>query len=520
MPARARRHTAKPPAPRQVVVLMTDSQRWDMLGCYGTAGIRTPNLDRLAAQGMRFERAYCCQPVCGPARAALFTGTYPHANGSWANCLPLGDNVPTLGQRGRDEGLQTGYIGKWHLDGGDYFGLGRCPDGWHPGYWYDMRNYLDELTPRDRVRSRRTDTNGEGVDAPFTFAHRCSNRAIAFLEEFGGDDFLLVVSYDEPHDPYLCPPEYWQAYRDYRLPGSANLADPLTDKPDHQRAWAGPRLAEPAPATRAAAADYLGCNSFVDHELGRVLTTLDRYAPDALVVYTSDHGEFLGSHRLHGKGPAAYDEIARVPLLVRWPGHVEAGSVCAHPVSHIDLMPTLMEALGAAVPPLLDGTSLLPALADPSLRVRDAAFIEFGRYEVDHDGFGGFQPLRAACDGRHKLVVNLLTTDELYDLEADPEEMTNLIESPHYTQVRNELHDQLLAWMNNTRDPFRGYHWERRPWRPDARPASWEYTGMTRQRQNEEYEPRQLDYSTGLEMREAVRRKQSDRPGPEPLPSV
>jgi uncharacterized sulfatase len=183
-------------------------------------------------------------------------------------------------------------------------------------------------------------------------------------------------------------------------------------------------------------------------------------------------------------------------------------------------MPTLMEALGAAVPPLLDGTSLLPALADPSLRVRDAAFIEFGRYEVDHDGFGGFQPLRAACDGRHKLVVNLLTTDELYDLEADPEEMTNLIESPHYTQVRNELHDQLLAWMNNTRDPFRGYHWERRPWRPDARPASWEYTGMTRQRQNEEYEPRQLDYSTGLEMREAVRRKQSDRPGPEPLPSV
>lgn len=146
-------------APRQVVLLMTDTQRKDMLGCYGHPDMKTPNLDRLAGQGIRFDRAYTCQPVCAPARAAIFTGCYPHSTGVWANCLPLGDNVKTLGQRVRDQGLHTAYIGKWHLDGGDYFGLGRCPDGWDPDYWYDMRNYLEELSPEDRLRSRRPATN-------------------------------------------------------------------------------------------------------------------------------------------------------------------------------------------------------------------------------------------------------------------------------------------------------------------------------------------------------------------------
>jgi uncharacterized sulfatase len=133
--------------------------------------------------------------------------------------------------------------------------------------------------------------------------------------------------------------------------------------------------------------------------------------------------------------------------------------------------------------------------------------MEFGRYETDHDGFGGFQPLRAAYDGRFKLVVNLLGTDELYDLASDPGEMSNRIDDAATAADRDRLHDAMLGWMNRTRDPFRGYHWERRPWRTDARPATWGYTGMTRQRENEEYEPRQMDYATGMPMTEAVRKK-------------
>ena len=137
---------------RQVVFLMTDTTRKDMVGCYGNEKMKTPNLDRLAAEGIRYENAYTCQPVCGPARSAIFTGTFPHTNGMVTNSIAMGDNVKTIGQRLSDHGIACGYIGKYHLDGGDYFGNGRCPEGWNPDYWYDMKTYLNELSDADKVR--------------------------------------------------------------------------------------------------------------------------------------------------------------------------------------------------------------------------------------------------------------------------------------------------------------------------------------------------------------------------------
>ncbi len=492
---------------RQIVMIMTDTQRWDMVGCYGNLDMKTPCLDQLANQGIRFERAYTCQPVCGPARAALFTGTYPHTNGSWGNDMPIGLNVRTIGQRLQDNGLHIGYVGKWHLDASDYFGTGRCPEGWDPAFWYDMRCYLEELSPEDRVRSRKPSTNREGISADFTFGHRCSNKAIDFLEKHADEDFFLVVSYDEPHDPCLCPPPYCDMYRDYVFPSSPNRRDTLINKPEHQQVWAGDLRTGEEPLPEIRNPDFFGCNSFVDAEIGRVLEAIDRAAPDALVIYTSDHGDALTSHGLCAKGPAMYDEIARIPFIVRWPGIVPAESVCRHPVSHIDIVPTILDAAGLPVPPFLEGRSMRATLENPDLRPNDAVFIEFGRYEVDHDGFGGFQPVRCVMDGRYKLVVNLMTSDELYDLETDPAEMNNLIDSEEHAALRNGLHDRLLTWMNDTRDPFRGYYWERRPWRDDACKADWRYTGMTRQREDDGYEPRMLDYVTGLEMTEAVRLK-------------
>lgn len=140
--------------PRQAVVILGESVRSDMLNCYRNTGLITPNLDRLAADGMRFERAYNCQPVCAPSRSALWTGLYPHTNGVWGNSMALGDTVHTIGQRLHDRSIQTALIGKWHLDGFDYFGTGKAPPGWDPEYWYDMRANLMELSPNDRVRSR------------------------------------------------------------------------------------------------------------------------------------------------------------------------------------------------------------------------------------------------------------------------------------------------------------------------------------------------------------------------------
>ncbi len=296
-------------------------------------------------------------------------------------------------------------------------------------------------------------------------------------------------------------------YQDYRFPKSENVWDRLEGKPEHQRVWAGERLSEDKDDLEITPADFLGCNSFVDSEIGRVVGAIDAYAPGALVIYTSDHGDMLASHSIDNKGPAMYDEITRIPFIVRWPGRSPEGTVCSHPVSHIDLVPTVMDAMGLDIPNSLEGQSMLETFLDPAARASDAIFLEFGRYEVDHDGFGGFQPIRAGFDGRFKLVINLLATDEFYDLEKDPEEMVNLIDSEAHAALRDRLHDRILDWMNDSRDPFRGYYWERRPWRLDAREATWEYTGMTRQRENEEYEPRQLDYSTGLAMAAAVRGK-------------
>jgi uncharacterized sulfatase len=491
---------------RQVVFIMTDTTRWDMLNCYRNTGMKTPNLDRLASGGMRFERAYTCQPVCSPARSSIFTGAFPHTTGVWGNDMPLGLNVPTIGKRLADNGVHSCYIGKWHLDGTDYFGDGRCPEGWDKDYWYDGRRYLEGLSAADRRRSRDTRTNLDpNLTEGFTYGHRCSDRAVSFLSKHHEEPFFLVVSYDEPHGPSLCPRPYSEMYRDFEFPKSSNIWDTLANKPERQRLWAGQSLSEDKDALRIKAPFFFGCQTFIDYEIGRVLNAVDKYAPDALVIYTSDHGEFWSSHSLDGKGPAMYDEIARIPLLVRWPGRITPGGVCSHPVSHINLVPTILEAMGHETPKWLHGQSMTATLKNPALRPNDAVFITFGRFEVDHDGYGALQPIRCVFDGKHKLAINLLDTDELYDLEKDPDEMVNLIESSEYAEVRNRLHDRLIQWTNDTRDPFRGYYWERRPWRRD-KVATWNGSDKTRQREEDGYEPRCIDYDTGLAMETAVRK--------------
>lgn len=493
--------------PRQAVVILGESVRRDMLNCYRNTGLKTPNLDRLAAEGMRFECAYNCQPVCAPSRSALWTGLFPHTNGVWGNSMPMGDTVHTIGQRIRDRGIQTALIGKWHLDGFDYFGTGKAPAGWDPNYWYDMRDYLTELSPEDRVRSRDMKTgNDPSWTADMCFGHRVTNRAVDYVSKHKDTDFLLCVCYDEPHGPCLCPKKFSDMYDGYEFPSSSNMEDTLRDKPAEQRIWAGKRLDEkPGPIK---AKQFFGSHTFIDEEIGRLLEEIQRSAPNAMVLFTSDHGVFLGSHRLIDKGPAMYDEITRVPFIVRWPGHTPPGTVNLNVISHIDLAGTLMEFYGFDVPATLEGGSMLAAFRNTAERVREHAFIEWGRYEVDHDGFGAYQPIRCVTDGRYKLSVHLMTSDEFYDLESDPGEMKNLIGVPEMVEVRNLLHDRLLDWMNTTRDPFRGYYWGHRSWRLDF-PQSWENAGMTRQRESDGYLPRELDYDTGLPMGSATRAKKT-----------
>lgn len=489
---------------KQVILIMTDTQRKDMLSCYNTElDMNTPFLDSIANSGLRFDRAYCAQPVCGPARSALFTGTYPHTNGSIANSMTLNQKTKTIGQRLTGHGVHSAYIGKYHLDGGDYFGDGLCPDGWDSDYWFDMRNYLDLMSDEERLKSRQFKTVfNEGVLPEFTFAHQCSDRAIDFIEKHKDQDYFLVVSYDEPHGPSLAPKEYFDMFRNRKHTSYGNVDVDLSGHPEHIQIWADDE-GEPDRATMS----LMGCNAYVDKEIGRVLQSIDDNCESPCIIYTSDHGASLGGHGLGDKGPAMYEEITNVPLMIKWPGLIEPGVLADKPVSHVDLLPTVMDIFELPKAKLLEGKSLIPLFQDREVNVNDLVYMEFHRYEIDHDGFGGYQPIRACTDGRYKLVINLMTTDELYDTLEDPGEMKNLLNNPDYQMIRDELHSKILDWMNETRDPYRGYYWERRPWRKDARPANWSYTNMTRQRYTEADETGQLDYSTGLPITEFIRPK-------------
>ena len=246
---------------------------------------------------------------------------------------------------------------------------------------------------------------------------------------------------------------------------------------------------------------HLACLSFVDDLLGELIEDIDRSSPDALILFTSDHGDMGTNHRLKGKGAVMYDENVRIPFLVRWTGLEERGIVSDQPVSHINITPTILEFFDAPSSSYIEGKSILPTLANPRIRGNDYVFMEFNRFQITRDTFGGFQPIRAITDGRYKLIINLLDSDEFYDLRDDPGEMNNIIQSGEHFHIRNALHDKLIQWMNETFDPFRGYHWLARTWREGVE-ATWKDTGLARHRWDEPYDEAQRSYQTGLPMSE------------------
>lgn len=484
--------------PRQAIFILTDTQGTDVIGCYGRPEMRTPRIDRMASEGIRFDKAYSTQPVCGPARSALFTGLYPHSNGVLGNDMAPALDAKTLGQRLSDAGLRTGYVGKWHLDGTDYFGNGICPEGWDPEYWFDGRRYLDSLDGKaERDFSRRVPTARDmrdgGYDEGFTMAHRSVDKAMDFIECHKDEDFFLVVSIDEPHHPFICPAEYLEEFEEFEFRLGPNGKDDLADKPQSQRDWANHVAPFMGDGDVFRLDPFFACNSYCDYEIGRLLDSIEKWIPEALTVYTSDHGDMLGAHGLMGKGPTMYEEIAKIPFVVKWKGSAPAGSVIDRPVSHIDLAPSFLEFFRIEKPEILQGESLLSSLREPDSCDRDEAFLEFNRFELDHDGFGAFSPTRCVVSQRFKLAINLTDRDELYDLKNDPGEMRNLIDEPSVADARNALHESILQWMDRTRDPFRGPQWKNRSWR-DLGARSW--GGPTRPRPKDGYNPHSLLYDT------------------------
>ncbi|MFO8007402.1 MAG: sulfatase-like hydrolase/transferase [Candidatus Brocadiia bacterium] len=467
-----------------IVFILTDTTNRHHLGCYGCKGAVTPNIDRLASEGMRFGCSYSSSPVCTPARGCIFTGVHAPVNGAWYNDATPYSNVRLMGGVFAEAGHRVGYSGKWHLDGGLYLGYGQAQGGFPQEWWYDGRNYTDDIGPDMHARWKGfggldfEEKLEQAFEPEDCWAHRVTDRCIRFLETAGDKPFLFVAAFDEPHAPFMAPSRYLEAIEPADFEIRPNVSESLANKPQHHQFLAAGHENTDADLRRFIRY-YAACQSFVDHQVGRIVDAVDRlHGEDTVVVFTSDHGEQMGSHGCWGKGYMMYDESARTPLIFRGPGVARGVSEC--PVGQVDLLPTFCQLADVPMPAQVQGRSLRPALEDPAARVNDAVMMTYTRFGNSgeprrYPGVDGtelmskraqeFFPIRAAMDGRHKLVVNLFDSDEFYDLQQDPYEMDNRIADPALAGPRDALHDWLLAEMVQTRDPMRCHGFAQRPWR-------------------------------------------------------
>ena len=468
---------------------MVDQQRRDTLGCYGGFGsqvCRTPRLDQLAAQGVRFDRAYTAAPLCSPARASLQTGLWPTHHGILFNTgsrdigvfrnARVGDDVPALGRLLRDQGYHTSYFGKWHCGPeSDIRALGydegpRPTDARSDGI-PRVANYpkTDPVIRRwargETVYSAVTTADNDDY-LEIWYCNRAQEWLRAHLTSRPEQPFLCFLSLPGPHWPNVPPERYAALYdwRDVPLPG--NLDDPLTNKPMAHRVYreeAGDSVTVTDDEWRKCLARYYACVTLIDEHFGRTLDVLEELgvAEDTLVIYLADHGDIMGAHRLFDKGPFMYEETTAIPLLMRWPAGMAAGMSAEPFVSTIDMLPTVLEAAGLDVTDGLDGRSLWPLIrgeAPPSDWPDDAYSQFFG-----HGEGRGLYDVRMLRTERYKLVYYPHDIDELYDEQEDPWELRNLALEPEWQPLREELQARLVRRMQQAGDPLAGWMKTRLP---------------------------------------------------------
>ena len=467
-----------------ILLLMTDQHRVDTLGCYGNQVCRTPALDRLAARGTRFTSAFTPTAICTPARASLVTGVLPFRHGLLANPErnvgyrdELDGRHPSFALPLGSAGYQVGHVGKWHVgahlgpadygfDGPDYPGWGNPVQ--HPDYLsYLAERGLPGFSLRSAVRGRFP--NGEpgnllagvtGQPPEATFEYYLAERTIERLRRYAEDyrrdgrPFFLACDWFGPHLPYCLPETYYHRYDPGSVELPASVAETFDTKPAVQRHysahWGFDTLS--LDVWRQLTAAYWGYVSLIDDQVGRITAALESLglAGQTLVLFTADHGEFTGSHRLHDKGPAMYDDIYRIPLLAAGPG-VRAGQTSDHFVTLLDLPPTVLDVAGAEIPGHYDGASLLPLLRGaPETGWRDCVVAEFHGHHFPY-------PQRMIRTARHKLVVSPADRNELYDLHADPDELHNRYDHPELREVRDTLMKKLYDQLRDRGDNF--YHW-------------------------------------------------------------
>ena len=487
--------------PPNILLITSDQQHHGALGAVNPR-LRTPALDRLCAEGTRFDRAYCPNPVCSPTRSSILTGMYPSVHGCWTIGVRLPEDVPTVGRYLAAQGYATGLIGKAHFQplassaqspslecqptlrdldfwrhfhgpwyGFDHIEVARnhadeAHAGQHYAIWMednglpDWRDYFQSPDPGARRDQRRRRWSWD-LPERFHYSAWTAERTMAFIErcQAAGRPFLCWASFHDPHPPYLVSAPWDRMYAAQDMAPGVLTPGEHERNPPHFRRTQEPHpdfspwreafgvaglhshLQDPEELRRDIAV-YYGMISLMDHHIGRILDRLDQLGleRETLVVFTSDHGHFLGHHGLNRKGPFHYEDMIRVPFIVRHPGRVPAGRVGDELVSLVDLAPTFLRAAGAPVPGAMQGVDQDQAWRGQGA-VRDHVLVE-NRCQ------GECLSLRSYVTRTEKLTiygdygrdtVGGASYGEFFDLARDPAEVANLWDEPAAQSRKGEL---------------------------------------------------------------------------------
>ncbi|WP_323766948.1 sulfatase-like hydrolase/transferase [Marinovum sp.] len=486
---------------KNVLFIMCDQLRNDYLGCAGHPTIRTPHIDALAARGVRFSRAYVQSPICGPSRMCAYTGRYVRSHGTDYNNVPLRVGEWTLGDHLNSFGARAVLCGKTHaradIDGMKRLGIdpaspkgrqigeagfevwdrldGMHPPGLkHPSHYNDYlrENGFDGDNPWQDWAASVVDTDGtvkngwlnEHAHLPARIPEEHSetayatNRAMAFIETAGDAPWCLHLSYIKPHWPMVAPAPYHAMYGpDDVVPVVRSEAERDSAHPVYQVAQDRKHATiynRPGARERVVAC-YMGLITQIDDHIGRLMAWLDETgrAEDTLIVFTSDHGDYLGDHWM-GEKQFFHDAAVRVPLIVVDPtpeADATRGTVDTRLAEMIDILPTTVEFMGGELRSnILEGRSLLPLVRGENVVWRDCVFSEadFSRSPARQELDRPTDQCRMvmAFDGRWKYVHTQGLRPMLFDLEADPDEMTDLGTHPDYEAVRARMKNRVLDW--------------------------------------------------------------------------
>lgn len=434
--------------PMNVLFVMSDQHQARASGCYGHPIVKTPNIDALAASGTRFTNAYTNGPICMPARAALATGKYTFQTGYWDNGHPYDGAVKSWHHMLRENGFAATSIGKLHFrNETDDTGLKEQIIPMHAVAGRgDVRACVKRPMTGPMASNSISTDFGPGDSPYLQYDADIADKACEFLRARAADPntepFCAFVSFVCPHPPYIAPPEFFALYENVEIPA------PKLSGPDAKlhpwlelNHWHRNYHDFVTDETRSQIIrSYYGTTSYLDHNVGKVLSALDETGlrDNTLIFYTSDHGENLGTRRGWGKSNM-YEEACNIPMIVSGPD-VPAGSVSETPVTLVDVAPTILEAFG-----------LSEVIHDHGLPGRSLVGIAKAAYDPERIGFAEYEA--AAADraafmirkGKYKLIWYVGFEPELFDLEADPEELRSVHDDPAYATVFSSLEADLRA---------------------------------------------------------------------------